>query len=95
MAVAIEMNFRGATLDQYDQVIKAMGFSPGGPGAPGGIFHWVAKTEDGIRVVDVWESKEQYEQFAEEQIGPSTQQAGIPSPPEVTVREVHNQLTTG
>jgi hypothetical protein len=95
MAVAVEMNFRGATLDQYDQVIEAMGFTPGGPGGPGGLFHWVTKTDDGIRVVDVWESKEQYEHFAQEKIAPLSQQAGFPSPPEITFHDVHNYLTAG
>ena len=58
MAVGVVMEFAGATLDQYDQVIAKMGFSPGGPGAPGGLFHWVTETADGIRVTDVWESRE-------------------------------------
>ena len=95
MSVAVEMNFRGATLNQYDQVIEAMGFTPGGPGGPGGIFHWVAKTDDGIRVVDVWESKEEYERFAKEKIGPLSQKAGFAGPPEVTFYDVHNYLTAG
>ncbi len=56
MAVAVEMNFKGATLDQYEQVIEKMGFTHGGKGAPHGLFHWVAQTDDGIRVVDVWDS---------------------------------------
>jgi hypothetical protein len=95
MAVAVEMNFEGATLDQYDQVIKLMGFTPRGKGAPRGIFHWVAKTDDGLRVVDVWESKEDYERFAQEQIGPYTQQVGVPGPPEIKFTELHNYLTAG
>ncbi len=95
MAVAVETFFRGATLDQYDQVIRAMGFSPGGPGAPGGLFHWVTGTKDGVRIVDVWETREQYERFAEEQIGPLSQEAGVPGRPDVTFYEVHNYLTAG
>jgi hypothetical protein len=95
MAVAVEMNFKGATLDQYEQVIQKMGFTHGGAGAPHGLFHWVAQTNDGIRVVDVWDSKEAYEQFAQERIGPLTQEVGIPAPPEVKYTEVHNYLTTG
>jgi hypothetical protein len=95
MAVAVEMNFKGATIDQYEQVIGKMGFTHGGPGAPHGLFHWVAQTDDGLRVVDVWDSKEEYERFAQEQIGPYTQEAGIPAPPEVTFHEVHNYLTAG
>ena len=92
MAVAIEMNFKGATLDQYDQVIELMGLGGDAPSPPGALFHWVAKTDDGIRVVDVWETMEQFKKFSDEQIGPYTQQVGIPAPPEVTTYEVHNTL---
>ena len=93
MAVAVEMDFKGATLEQYDQVMKLMSLDDGSREMPpGGIFHWVAKTDDGIKVVDVWETKEQYEQFAQNEIGPYTQQVGIPAPPAITVREVHNHL---
>jgi hypothetical protein len=95
MAVAIQMDFNGATLDQYDQVIEKMGLRAGGAGAPGGLFHWVTKTDDGIRVVDVWESKELYEKFAQDEIGPITQQVGVPSPPVLQLYEVHNHLTAG
>ncbi len=70
-----------------------MGFSPQGAGAPGAISHWVAKTDDGIRVVDVWESKEQFERFAQEQIGPYTKEAGFPGEPEMRFHDVHNYLT--
>ena len=95
MAVAVVLEFEGATLDQYDQVIEKMGFTPGGTGAPGSISHWVTKTDNGIRVTDVWETREQFEKFAEEQIGPLTQDAGIASPPQSTFFEVHNYLTAG
>jgi hypothetical protein len=93
VAVAVEMRFRGATTDQYDQVIQKMGLRQGGPMPPGGISHWVAKTDDGIRVVDVWESRETFEKFAQEQIGPYSREAGITEEPEVTFTEVHNYLT--
>jgi hypothetical protein len=89
MAVAIEMNFKGATLEQYDQVVELMGLPPAPPGA---IFHWVAATDDGIRVVDVWESRDVFDKFAQEQIGPYTQQVGFPGPPEMTYYDVHNTL---
>jgi hypothetical protein len=95
MAVAVEMDFKGATIDQYEQVIQKMGFTHGGPGAPHGLFHWVAQSDDGIRVVDVWDSKEEYEKFAQEQIGPYAAEAGFPGPPEVKYTEVHNYLTAG
>jgi hypothetical protein len=95
MPVAIVMDFEGGTLAQYDEVIERMGFARGGEGAVGGLFHWVAKTETGLRVIDVWESAERYQQFAEEQIGPITQEVGIPSPPALEFYDVHNYLTAG
>jgi hypothetical protein len=95
MAVAVILEFKGATLDQYDQVLEKMGFSHGGKGGPGGLFHWVTETGDGFRVTDVWESREQFESFSEEQIGPYSQEVGITNPPEVTFVEVYNYLTAG
>ncbi len=92
MAVAIEMNFAGATLDQYDQVMKKMGLSPEAPPPDGAIFHWVAATDDGIHVVDVWETREQFDRFAQEQIGPYTREVGIESEPEMRFYDVHNRL---
>ena len=53
-----------------------MGFTKGGAGPPGALFHWATKTDDGFRVVDVWESREPFDSFAQEKIGPLTQQAG-------------------
>lgn len=95
MAVAVELKFVGATLEQYDQVIEKMGLRPGGPGAPGGLFHWVTKTDDGFRVVDVWQTREQFEQFSLEQIGPFAAAVGVTTPPEVTFYDLHNYLTAG
>jgi hypothetical protein len=95
MPVGVIMDFAGATLEQYDQVIEKMGFTKGGPGAPGGLFHWVTRTDEGIRVVDVWEARDVFDRFAQEQIGPYTQEVGIPEPPQMTFYEVHNHLTAG
>jgi hypothetical protein len=89
MAVAIEMRFTGATLDQYDEVMRLMDLH--GP-PEGALFHWVAPTDDGIIVVDVWETMEQFEAFAQEQIGPNTAKAGIAGPPDMTTYAVHNTL---
>jgi hypothetical protein len=95
MAVGVVQDFDGATLDQYDKVLEKMGFAPAGAGPPGALFHWVAETDGGIRVTDVWETREQFDRFAEESIGPISAEVGIPGPPRVDVFEVHNHLTAG
>jgi hypothetical protein len=68
-----------------------MGLTPGGTLPDGGLFHWVTKTDDGLRVTDVWETREQFEAFAEAQIGPYTQEVGLPEP-QIAFFEVHNYL---
>lgn len=92
MAVAIVQRFSGATLEQYDQILDKMGLSQGGPTPPGALFHWVSKTDDGIVVTDVWEDRETFERFAQEQIGPYSAEVGITDPPEMSFHEVHNYL---
>jgi hypothetical protein len=56
MTVGLIQDHKGATLEQYDQVVEKMGITPGGRHLPGCLFHW--------------ESREQFDRFAEEQIAP-------------------------
>ena len=91
----MQLDFAGATAEQYDQVIAKMGFRPEGAGGPGGMFHWVTVTDSGLRVTDVWETKELFEKFAAEKIGPISQEVGFPAPPEIQFFGVHNYLTAG
>jgi hypothetical protein len=95
MAIGVQIDFDGATLDQYDEVVAKMGFEPGGRGEPGGLFHWVTKTDTGIRVTDVWESQEIFERFAREKIGPLTAAVGLMTEPRISFYDVHNYLTAG
>ncbi|MBA3430765.1 MAG: hypothetical protein H0U16_04705 [Actinobacteria bacterium] len=95
MAIGVQLDFSGATLEQYNQVLEKMGLRPGGPGPSGALFHWVTKTDDGIRVTDVWHSKDKFEKFAQEKIGPISQEVGFPAPTETQFFEVHNFLTAG
>jgi hypothetical protein len=95
MTIAIRMEFDGATLAQYDEVLGKMGLTPGGPGPAGAISHWATATDNGIVITDVWQSREQYEKFAAEQIGPFSKEAGFPGPPQVTFYDVHSYFTPG
>lgn len=95
MTVAVQMDFEGATIEQYDQICGKMGLAPKGPGPAGAISHFVTKTESGIRVVDVWATQEQFEKFAQDQIGPYSADVGLPNPPVLQFFEVHNYFTPG
>jgi hypothetical protein len=70
LAIAFVLDSADGDIDKYDQVIEKTGLRPGGPGPSGALFHWGTRTENGIRVTDVWESAEQFQKFADEQIGP-------------------------
>lgn len=92
--VAVVLEFAG-DLDQYDEIVDLMGFSKGGRGADGGLFHWVTPIKGGVRVTDVWQDKETFEQFSEDQIGPYTAKVGVPPPTSVVFHDVYNFFTAG
>jgi hypothetical protein len=95
MAVGVEIDVVGGTLEQYDEVVERLGLLPGGPAASQEIFHFVTKTENGFRVVDVWESRQAFDQFAEEKIRPLLREVGVARPPEIRYLEIHNYLAGG
>jgi hypothetical protein len=95
MAVAVQMDFDGATLEQYNQVCAKMGLTPKGPGPAGAISHFATMTDSGLRVVDVWETQEQFEKFAQDQIGPFSAEAGITEQPHMQFFDVLNYFTPG
>ena len=95
MAVAVQLDFRGATLEQYDEINERIGLLPGGPASPQELFHWVAATGDGFRVVDVWESQEAFENFAREKLEPIFAEVGVPERPRIAYYQIHNYLAGG
>jgi hypothetical protein len=59
---------------------------------PGFIVHTCQKTEDGVRVVDVWEDASQWQAlFADPDVIESLQALGAPEP-EVEIRPLHNVM---
>lgn len=64
-----------------------------GRGATGSSFHWVVATSDGIRVTEVWATREQFDRFAETD-RPDTAEVAFPAPPKITVYDVHNYDST-
>ena len=94
MAIVRTFEAKGWTIDDYDelmrQLIAQLGLRPGKP-APGVLFHWAAATDDGMRAVDVYESREAADRLVGERIGPIAGELGL-APPEITELDVHNHL---
>jgi hypothetical protein len=95
MAIVRTFEAKGWTTDGYDELMRhlvtQLGLPPGQT-APGVLFHWAGATDDGMRAVDVYESREAADRLAAESIGPIAGQLGL-APPEITELEVHNYLT--
>jgi len=95
MAIARMFEGKGWTAEQYDELIAKLvadlGLEPG-RSAPGVLFHWAAATDDGMRAVDVYASRQAADQLVQEHIGPIADALGLPLP-DISEFEVHNLLT--
>ena len=79
MAHCFIMDFEGGTAAQYDAVIEDMQLNGRLPAHA--LYHGAGSPDDrNWRVVDVWETPEDFERFAAEKIGPITARHGIGSP---------------
>jgi hypothetical protein len=94
MVVARIFEAKGWTVDQYDvlmeKLVAQLGLAPG-QSASGVLFHWAGATADGMRAVDVYESREAADTLVSQSIGPIAGELGLPLP-EITETEVHNWL---
>jgi hypothetical protein len=83
MAIAVEVTFRGhgATIENYKKGLTLLGTAPGGRHPdPRCLFHWATEEGGGVTVTDVWETKEAFDTFAAEKLGPTLPQTGLPDP---------------
>jgi heme-degrading monooxygenase HmoA len=89
MAVCLVIDIPGGTLEQYDAVKQALGES-GGMLGDGQTFHAAGPTDDGFVVIDVWNSRDDFDRFIAGRLGEAIQAAGVPEP---QIREipVHNE----
>jgi hypothetical protein len=79
----------------YEQIRAELGWEP----PPGLITHLVIETREGLRYLDVWESKQDCDRFFRERVHPavdrvfarvgrSREQTGEPNPTLIQVKEV-------
>ncbi len=89
MTLTMYFTPRSMTATQYDEVIQRL--EAAGEGAPSGrTFHVCFGSDDRLRVVDVWDSQESFDAFAET-LGPILNELGIEAgDPEVS--RVHNVI---
>ena len=74
MAIGFIFNNPGQTQEQYDAAVEQLNLEESLP--EGWIFHAAGPTEDGWRVVEVWESQEAVDAYYQ-RLGPALQNLGV------------------
>jgi hypothetical protein len=94
MAVVIVNEMDGGSQEMYDQVNPKV--MEGGNLPEGCQLHIAGPIENGWRVITVWESEEQFQQFRDEKLIPALRETdeGDRIVPSVSAQPVHNLITS-
>jgi hypothetical protein len=90
MAVGIRVKFDGVDADQFDKLEAAHNARNDVPA--GLIFHASGPIEGGWGVLDFWESREQFDSFVGDRVGPAAAEVGITAVPDIHEFPVHEHL---
>jgi hypothetical protein len=93
MPVGIRLKFSGGTQEQYDTVHSHVNVEADPP--PGLIFHSAGPIDGGWGVIDFWESRDAFDRFASERLGPAMEELGdrgMPGPPDLREFPVYSIL---
>lgn len=88
MSTVIMQRFDGLTPEQYNELRELVRWDRD---VPAGMTYHVASFDDGtLRMTDVWDSQEQFDDFVRTRIVPGLQQLGIRALPQSIVNPVHD-----
>jgi hypothetical protein len=91
MHVLMTIEVPGGTTAQYDRTNADLGIAGDGDLPAGLVAHTCAVTDDGIVVVDVWDSADSLEQFARDRLSAALAESGLgAATPRISA--VHNLL---
>ena len=93
MAVGLWVMFKDGTQEQYEAVNAEIGVEENPP--EGLVFHAAGPVEGGWNVIDFWESREHFDRFFGERVGPAIEALGDkapPNPPSIKEFPVHNTI---
>lgn len=82
MATVMLMSWPEVTEEQYQQARKEINWEGDVP--KGAKFHVSWMGDDGFHVLDLWESKEDFEKFTHARLMPGVQKIGIKGQPKVS-----------
>ena len=91
MAVGIHITLPGVGVEEFDRVDAAIDVRGNHP--DGLIFSASGPVDGGWRVIDVWESRAQFDAFGAERIGPAVAATGVSVQPDITEFPVHEYVS--
>ncbi|HZT06839.1 MAG TPA: hypothetical protein VFC51_07390 [Chloroflexota bacterium] len=93
MSVVMIMEWDGVTKEQYEAARSLVNWEGNVP--VGARFHVSAFGDTGLRVVDVWDSAEDFQRFVDTRLAQGVKQVGIETQPRVEIFPVHALFTPG
>lgn len=88
MTVVTTLDITGLTPSEYRAVLDRMGVET--RPEPGIYLHITVPTDVGFRVIEIWDQKEGFEEFAKRRMVPALEALGIDRQTDITVRPLHN-----
>jgi hypothetical protein len=92
MAIGILVEVPAGTQEMYDKTMVELNLSE--RPAEGLISHLAGPSENGWRVVDVWNTKADFENFLHTRLGEAIHKGGFPGQPTVSEFPIHNSIRT-
>ena len=83
----MSMQWNGVTPDQYEKVRKSVNWEGDTP--KGAIFHVAGFNNNVLRVTDIWESENDFNNFTQQRLMPGVAAAGIEGQPQVEMFPAH------
>jgi hypothetical protein len=87
MSTIMLMHWPELSKEHYEQARKEVNWE--GERPQGGKFHVAWFGEDGFHVLDLWESRQDFERFMDQRVRPVLQKIGVQGQPQVQYAEAH------
>jgi hypothetical protein len=87
MATVMAMHWPEMTRQQYDQVRQELNLEANAP--QGATLHVAWFAQDGLHVLDVWESQAKFETFLQRRLTPAIEKLGVKGKPRVEFAQAH------
>lgn len=88
MTVMTTIDVLGMTAEEYGRVMNRLGVEH--DPALGIYIHMTAKTDSGFRVIEVWESGEEFEAFLANRLAPAAEAEHVVREMHVRIEPLHN-----